>query len=141
MKLARTIGTVTLAKSHPAMTGAQLRCVEVVESIDQVDTFPLGGETIVAWDLCGSGVGACIAANKIRGIRAGVCHDVYTAAQCVEHDDVNVLCLGARVIGPVIVKRLVETFLEANFKPEERYVRRLNKILSIEDKSHQNNEN
>ncbi len=61
MKLARTIGSITLSKAHPAMIGAKLRCVEVVESIDQIDTSPLGGETIVAWDLCGTGIGDLVA--------------------------------------------------------------------------------
>lgn len=109
--------------------------VDYPDFAEKVGLEILQGKADRGITLCGSGVGACIAANKMRGIRAGVCHDVYTAAQCVEHDDVNLLCLGARVIGPVIVKRLVETFLEAEFKTEERYVRRLNKILAIEKRA------
>ena len=82
---------------------------------------------------CGSGVGASMAANRIRGIRAGLCHDTYSAHQCVEHDDVNVLCLGARVIGPALAREIIEAFLGARFTGEERHVRRLGKIQAIED--------
>jgi ribose 5-phosphate isomerase B len=82
--------------------------------------------------LCGSGVGACVAANKMTGIRAGVCHDTYSAHQGVEHDDMNVLCLGARIIGPELITELVSAFLGATFTGEERHVRRLNKIKAIE---------
>jgi len=82
--------------------------------------------------VCGSGVGACIAANKVRGIRAGLCHDVYSAHQGVEHDDMNVLCLGARVIGVELAAELVTAFLKARFSGEERHRRRLQKMLAIE---------
>lgn len=82
--------------------------------------------------ICGSGVGACIAANKIKGIRASVCHDVYSAHQGVEHDDMNVLCLGAKIIGTELAKEIVQAFLNAKFVNEERYIRRLNKIKQIE---------
>ena len=82
--------------------------------------------------LCGSGIGACVAANKMRGIRAGVAHDTYSAHQGVEHDDMNVLCLGARIIGPVLVPELVRAFLAAKFTGEERHVRRLGKIRALE---------
>jgi len=82
--------------------------------------------------LCGSGVGAAVAANKIRGVRAGLCHDTYSAHQCVEHDDVNVLALGARVIGDELTREIVRAFLRAQFTGEERHVRRLNKVLAIE---------
>ncbi|MBN2556604.1 MAG: ribose 5-phosphate isomerase B [Anaerolineales bacterium] len=82
--------------------------------------------------LCGSGVGAAVAANKLRGVRAGQCHDTYSAHQCVEHDDVNVLALGARVIGEEPAKEIVTAFLRARFTGEERHVRRLNKVLAIE---------
>ena len=84
--------------------------------------------------VCGSGAGASIAANKFRGIRAAVCHDTYTAHQAVEHDDMNVLCLGARVIGSALAFELADTFLGANFSGEERHRRRLNKIAAIEDR-------
>jgi RpiB/LacA/LacB family sugar-phosphate isomerase len=86
--------------------------------------------------ICGSGVGACVAANKIEGIRAGLCHDTYSAHQGVEHDDINVLCLGARVIGEELVKELVTAFLSAKFTGEERHVRRLAKIQAMERDFH-----
>jgi len=82
--------------------------------------------------ICGSGVGACVAVNKIKGIRAGLCHDTYSAHQGVEHDDINVLCLGARVIGEELAKELVTAFLSAKFTGEERHRRRLAKIEEIE---------
>ena len=84
--------------------------------------------------ICGSGVGACVAANKIPGIRAGLCHDSYSAHQGVEHDDVNVLVLGARIIGMELAKDLCLTFLNARFTGEERHQRRLGKIISIEQR-------
>ncbi len=82
--------------------------------------------------LCGSGVGISVAANKFPGIRACLCHDSYSAHQGVEHDDMNVLCLGERVIGPELAKELVLIFLEAGFSGAERHVRRLGKIKDIE---------
>jgi RpiB/LacA/LacB family sugar-phosphate isomerase len=84
--------------------------------------------------ICGSGVGAAVAANKIPGIRAGQCHDTYSAHQGVEHDDVNVLVLGARVIGVELAKELCVAFLKAKFTAEERHQRRLAKTLSIEQR-------
>jgi ribose 5-phosphate isomerase B len=85
--------------------------------------------------ICGSGVGAAIAANKIKGIRACLCHDTYSAHQGVEHDDMNILCLGARVVGVELAYELTTAFLEAEFSNEERHVRRLQKLLSIENNS------
>ena len=82
--------------------------------------------------LCGSGVGASIAANKMRGIRAGLCHDVYSAHQAVEHDNVNVLCLGPRIVGPALMEELVTAFLAATFTGEERHARRLAKVTAME---------
>jgi RpiB/LacA/LacB family sugar-phosphate isomerase len=82
--------------------------------------------------LCGSGVGASVAANKLRGIRAAICHDTYSAHQGVEHDDMNVLVLGGRVIGAELVPELVGAFLGARFTGEARHVRRLAKIAAIE---------
>jgi ribose 5-phosphate isomerase B len=84
--------------------------------------------------ICGSGVGACIAANKIKGARASVCHDTYSAKQGVEHDNMNILCLGARVIGEQLAIELVSSFLIATFLPEPRYKRRLAKINKLENK-------
>lgn len=82
--------------------------------------------------VCGSGAGVSIAANKFPGIRAAVCHDTYSARQAVEHDDMNVLCLGARVIGPALALEIVNAFLGAGFSGEQRHQRRLDKILAIE---------
>jgi ribose 5-phosphate isomerase B len=82
--------------------------------------------------LCGSGVGASVAANKLAGIRAAVCHDAYSARQGVEHDDLNVLVLGARVIGPALAEELVRAFLGARFTREERHLRRLAKVEALE---------
>jgi RpiB/LacA/LacB family sugar-phosphate isomerase len=114
-----------------------------VFSIDPVD-YPDYAEK-VGWALqngeaergilvCGSGVGACVAANKMKGIFAGLCHDTYSAHQCVEHDDVNVLCLGARVIGPEPAKEIVRAFLGATFSAEERHHRRVEKVRALEQK-------
>jgi RpiB/LacA/LacB family sugar-phosphate isomerase len=85
--------------------------------------------------ICGSGVGACVAANKMKNIRAGLCHDVYSAHQCVEHDDVNVLCLGARIIGVELAKEIIAAFLNAKFTNEERHVRRVGKVKEMENAS------
>lgn len=82
--------------------------------------------------VCGSGVGASIAANKVVGVRAAMCHDTYSAHQGVEHDDMNVLCVGARIIGIEIAREVVVSFLGATFSGDERHVRRLNKVLAIE---------
>jgi RpiB/LacA/LacB family sugar-phosphate isomerase len=83
--------------------------------------------------ICGSGAGAAVAANKLNGIRASVAHDTYTARQMVEHDDVNVLCLGARVIGSEVARDLITAFLQAKFSREDRHVRRLEKIKALEN--------
>ena len=82
--------------------------------------------------VCGSGVGASVAACKLAGIRAAICHDTYSAHQGVEHDDMNVLCLGSEVVGAELAAELVRAFLGATFAAEERYVRRLNKIEEME---------
>jgi RpiB/LacA/LacB family sugar-phosphate isomerase len=84
--------------------------------------------------LCGSGVGAAVAANKIPGIRAGLCHDCYSARQAVEHDDINVLVLGARVIGVELARDLVNLYLAAKFNGEERHRRRVEKIKALEQR-------
>ena len=82
--------------------------------------------------VCGSGVGASVAANKIRGVRAGLCHDTYSARQGVEHDDINVLCLGARVVGDALAAELARAFLAARFSGEERHARRLKKVKDLD---------
>jgi ribose 5-phosphate isomerase B len=83
--------------------------------------------------ICGSGVGACIAANKLKGIYAGVCHDSYSAHQGVEHDNMNTLCLGARIIGEEPALEIVEAFINARFIEDERFIRRTNKIKKLEE--------
>ena len=83
--------------------------------------------------VCGSGVGAAIAACKMRGIRASICHDVYSAHQGVEHDDMNVLCLGSEVVGPGLARDLMAAFLRARFDGGERYVARLEKVRRMEE--------
>ena len=93
----------------------------------------LSGATERGVLICGSGVGASVAANKFAGIRAGLCHDTYSAHQGVEHDDMNVLVLGARVIGVELAHELVRTFLGARFTREERHQRRLGKIKALEE--------
>lgn len=85
--------------------------------------------------VCGTGAGACIAANKIPGIRAAVCHDTYVARQSVEHDDVNVLCIGAWIVGRQIAADVIRTFLAAEFSPEEHFRRRVEKIGELERSS------
>ena len=106
--------------------------------IDYPDKAREVGEVIQAGDadrgvlVCGSGVGASVAACKLAGIRAAVCHDIYSAHQGVEHDDMNVLCLGSEVIGESVARELVKAFLGATFDGGERYVRRLKKINDME---------
>ena len=106
--------------------------------VDYPDLARKLGETLLAGDaergilVCGSGVGASVAACKLRGVRAAVCHDTYSAHQGVEHDDMNVLCLGSEIVGAELANELVRAFLGARFDGGERYVRRLEKIEQIE---------
>lgn len=109
------------------------------EPSDYPDFALLVGKALIAGTaergilICGSGVGVCIAANKMPGVRAGMCHDTYSAHQGVEHDEMNVLVLGARIIGPALAFECVDSYLKANFiAKEERFVRRLNKVKAIE---------
>ena len=122
---------------------ADYRIIDMgAEIYDPIDDYPdfvvpvtraiLSGEVQRGIIICGSGVGACIAANKVLGIRAAVCHDSYSAHQGVEHDDMNVLCLGARIIGVELAMELAATFLGANFSGAVRHCRRLEKTLAIE---------
>lgn len=106
--------------------------VDYPDYADQLGLVVRNGDADRGVLLCGSGVGAAVAANKVVGIRAGLCHDVYSAHQSVEHDDVNVLALGARVIGPALAVELVQAFLGARFTGEERHKRRLDKVKAIE---------
>jgi ribose 5-phosphate isomerase B len=111
-------------------------------SLDPMDDYPdftcaVGraiqlGEADRGIVICGSGVGASVAANKMHGIRAGLCHDFYSAHQAVEHDNINVLCLGARIIGVEVAKELVRAFVNARFTGEERHTRRLAKVDAME---------
>lgn len=106
---------------------------------DYPDFAAAVGRAVVAGEgergilICGSGVGACIAANKIDGVRACLCHDIYSATQGVEHDDMNVLCLGALIVGDRLAEKLVQGFLSAQFIAEGRFLRRLDKVLALED--------
>lgn len=84
--------------------------------------------------ICGSGVGASVAANKVKGVRAAICHDVYSAHQGVEHDDMNVLVLGGRIIGPALASELVRAYVGARYTAEERHARRLAKVLALENR-------
>lgn len=108
------------------------------KSDDYPDFAAAVAEAVVAEDgargilVCGSGVGASIAANKIRGARACLCHDIYSAVQGVEHDDMNILCLGGQIVGPALAERLVNGFLGARFLDSGRYLRRLNKVIALE---------
>ena len=106
--------------------------------VDYPDKAREVGEAVTSGDaergilVCGSGVGASVAANKLRGVRAGLCHDTYSAHQGVEHDDMNVLCLGSEVIGAELAAELVRHFVAAEFQGGERYVRRLEKVQDLE---------
>jgi len=110
--------------------------------IDYPDKAQEVGDAIIAGDaergvlVCGSGVGAAVAACKIAGIRAAICHDAYSAHQGVEHDDMNVLCLGSEVVGPSVARELVEIFLGARFDGGARYVARLEKVAAMERGMH-----
>lgn len=83
--------------------------------------------------VCGTGVGAAIAANKIRGVRAAVCHDIHSAHQAVEHDDVNVMCIGAQIVGSWLARDLVASYLAAKFEPTEDFKRRIEKLAALEN--------
>lgn len=100
--------------------------VEVAERI-------ISGQADRGLLICGSGVGVSVAANKITGIRAAICHDTYSAHQGVEHDDMNVLCIGGRIIGSELAFEIIHAFLNARYTPEERHARRLRKIVALEE--------
>ncbi len=108
------------------------------DSVDYPDFAAAAGRAVIGGSadrgivICGSGVGASIAANKLRGVRAAVTHDAYSARQGVEHDDMNLICLGSRVVGIELAWEIVRNFVEARFQPEERYVRRLRKVEALE---------
>jgi ribose 5-phosphate isomerase B len=102
----------------------------------ELGTAIIGGDAERGVLVCGSGVGAAVAACKVAGIRASVCHDTYSAHQGVEHDDMNVLCLGSDIVGPSLANELVEAFLGATFNGGERYVERLKKVERMEREMH-----
>src|SRR6266700_2095938 len=108
--------------------------VDYPDYAEAVGNAVLDGRAERAVLVCGSGVGASVAANKLTGIRAGLCHDTYSAHQGVEHDDMNVLVMGSRVIGVKLAEDLVKVFLGAKFTNEERHVRRLEKVKALEAK-------
>ena len=113
--------------------------------LDPFDDYPdfanaaaeaiISGQVERAIVFCGSGAGASIAANKVPGVRAAVCHDTYSAHQAVEHDDMNILCIGARVVGGEVARELVTAFLTAQLLDDQKYQRRLAKVVSIEQRS------
>jgi ribose 5-phosphate isomerase B len=109
------------------------------EAVDYPDFAQAVGRSIADGNcdrgiiVCGSGVGACVAANKIKGIRAGTCHDTFSARQGVEDDDMNVICLGGRIIGMELAKEIINAFLKAEFSNLERHCRRKDKVLKIEE--------
>ncbi len=111
---------------------------EYIKTDDYPDSAAAVARAVVAGDapkgilICGSGVGASIAANKIAGARACLCHDIYSAAQGVEHDNMNILCLGGTIVGENLALKLVEGFLAADFLPHPRYQRRLDKVIALE---------
>ena len=132
----------------PWLEGLGYRVLDLgAHSLDPTDDYPdfaeavaqavVSGKAERGIIICGSGVGACVAANKVPGIRASVCHDLYSARQGVEHDELNVLSLGARVVGLDLAKQLAAEFLNARFTGEERHVRRLAKVNAIEQQSRQ----
>ena len=132
--LKQRVAAVVIAAGHEVVDcGTDSNC-----SVDYPAFARKVGGTILAHRaergilLCGSGVGISVAANKIPGIRAGVCHDTYSAHQGVEHDDMNVLCIGARIVGEEVAVELVRAFVSAKFTNEERHLRRLNKLRQIE---------
>jgi ribose 5-phosphate isomerase B len=112
---------------------------EYVKTDDYPDFSAAVARAVVAGEaergilICGSGVGASIAANKVKGARACLCHDIYSATQGVEHDDMNILCLGSLIAGPALVRKLIEGFLSARYQAEERFQRRLDKVLALEE--------
>ncbi len=126
--------TLTVAGYHVTDFGA----TEMVDGDDYPDfVVPLAkavsqGEISRGLAICGSGVGACVAANKISGVRAALITDSFSAHQGVEDDDMNVICLGGRITGTALAWELVQTFLNADFKDEEKYMRRLNKVTALE---------
>ncbi len=133
--LKETVLNVLKADKHTVLDCGTGSCerVDFPDFALKVAQKVAAGEAERAILICGSGVGMCIAANKVKGIRASVCHDSYSARQAVEHDNLNVLCLGARIIGPALAEELVQQFLGATFKTGTRHEERLKKITAYEN--------
>jgi ribose 5-phosphate isomerase B len=134
---ATILETVRQAGHEPLDLGTHSTAsVDYPDYAEKVGHAVQSGEAQRGILLCGSGIGACIAANKMKGIYAGVCHDTYSAHQGVEHDDMNVLCLGARIIGPELAREIVLAFLSARFvgndPGQERHARRVQKVRKLE---------
>src|SRR3712207_6664962 len=135
VKLRERVLAVLADLGHEAVdlgTDAPEPRVDYPDKARQVGEALRAGEGGRAILVCGSGVGASIAANKMPGIRAGLCHDTYSAHQGVEHDDMNVLCLGSRVVGEALARELIGSFLNAQFSGDARHVRRLDKVKALE---------
>lgn len=133
--LKETVLNVLKAQKHTVLDCGTTSC----ERVDYPDFGLLAAQKVASGQadrailICGSGVGMCITANKVKGIRACVCHDAYSARQSVEHDNLNVLCLGARIIGPALAEELVQQFLGATFTTGTRHEERLKKITAFEN--------
>jgi ribose 5-phosphate isomerase B len=125
----RALGALTDAGHEPLDLGTCDDYPDIALTVGRAVASGLAERGVV---ICGSGAGVAVAASKLPGIRATVAHDTYTAAQCVSHDDVNVLCLGSRVIGPEIAATVLEAFAGASFSGAERHVRRLGKVSVME---------
>ena len=130
----RVLGEVTALGHEPVDLGAETgeRRVDYPDKAREIGEAGRSGDADRGVLVCGSGVGAAVAACKLPGIRAAVCHDAFSAHQGVEHDDLNVLCLGSEIVGPELAAELVRTFLAASFSGGARYVRRLEKIQQLE---------
>jgi RpiB/LacA/LacB family sugar-phosphate isomerase len=107
--------------------------VDYPDSAEAVGRAVVDGRAEKGILICGSGVGASVAANKVKGVRAAICHDAYSAHQGVEHDDMNVLVLGGRIVGPALAQELVRAYVGASFSNDERHVRRLEKVKALEN--------
>jgi ribose 5-phosphate isomerase B len=135
VKLRARVLEVLAQLGHEAIdlgTDTDAERVDYPDKAREVGAAVTGGDAERGVLVCGSGVGAAVAACKVRGIRASVCHDTYSAAQGVQHDDMNVLCLGSEIVGGELAAELVRSFLGAQFVREERYVRRLEKVEAME---------
>ena len=139
-------GYALAAELRPWLPSLDVEVLDLgAHTFDAADDYPdfaaavarsvAGGQAQRGLIVCGSGVGASVAANKVPGVRAAVCHDTYSAHQGVEHDDVNVLCVGGRIVGVELAKEIVAAFINARFSGEERHQRRLAKVMALEEAS------